>query len=183
MRYGFEVSQRMRLALIGSVLLVLGITAHTVAAGSISIAGLGIAALLGFGCAIPISRGALKQAPLVFSIFGTELLIHMALSVTPHSMGHVSAGGFIPSASMLFWHGVAATLAMSAIVFLDSLYAAWARMIGAIIGGVYITVIPKVGIDTVSTGSDTEFTQEYLVTTDVSRGPPLCARTVYALCA
>ncbi len=177
------MSQRLRLALIGSVLLVLGIMAHTVAAGSISITGMGIAALLGFGCAIPISRGSLKRVPLILSIFGTELLIHAALSVTPHSVGHSSAGGFMPSAAMLFWHGLAAVIAMSAIVFLDSLYAAWARMVGAIIGGVYITVIPEVGIDTVSTGSDTEFTQEYLVTTDVSRGPPLCARTVYALCA
>jgi len=89
----------------------------------------------------------------------------------------------MPSAAMLFWHGLAAVIAMSAIVFLDSLYAAWARMVAAIIGGIYITVIPELGIDSVSTGSDSEFTQEYLVRTDVSRGPPLCSRTVYALCA
>jgi hypothetical protein len=177
------MSHRSRLTLIGSVLLVLGIIAHSTAAGSISIMGFGIAVLLGFGCAIPISRGALKRVPLVVSIFGTELLIHMALSVTPHSVGHSSAGGFMPSAAMLFWHGLAAVIAMSAIVFLDSLYAAWARMVAAIIGGIYITVIPELGIDSVSTGSDSEFTQEYLVRTDVSRGPPLCSRTVYALCA
>jgi hypothetical protein len=183
MRYGFKVSQRLRLALIGSVLLTLGVIAHTVSAGTISLVGIGIATLLGFGCAIPLSRGALKRVPLVLTIFGTELLIHMALSVAPHSAGHVSAGGFMPSATMLFGHGVAAILAMSAIVFLDSLYAAWVRMVAAVIGEVYIAVIQKVEIDTVSTGSGTEFTQEYLVTTDVSRGPPLCARTVYALCA
>lgn len=183
MRYGLKVSQRSRLALVGSVLLILGFIAHGAAAGSMSITGLGIAALLGFGCAIPISRGALKRVPLVLSIFGTELLIHMALSVTPHSVGHSSSGSFMPSAAMLFWHGVAAVIAMSAIVFLDSLYAAWVRMVGVIIGGIYVTVIPEVVNDTASTGSDTEFTQEYLVTTDVSRGPPLCARTVYALCA
>jgi hypothetical protein len=165
----------LRLALIGSILVALGLVAHTAAAGSISFAGLGIAVLLGFGCAIPLSRGAMKRAPLVLSIFGTELLIHMALCVAPHTAGHASASSFIPSAAMLFWHGGAAVLSMSAIVFLDSLYAAWARMLAAVIGGVSVTALPEVDRDVVATGSDTEFTHEYLVTTDVSRGPPAYA--------
>lgn len=165
------------------MLIVVGIIAHTVAAGSISIVGLVVTALLGFGCAIPVSRGKLKRIPLTLSIFGTGLLMHVALSATPHSVAHSSAGSFMPSAAMLFWHSVAAFIAMSAIVFLDSLYAAWIRMVAALIGGVYIAVIPEIGIETAPMGSETEFTQEYLVTTDVSRGPPMCARTVYALCA
>lgn len=172
------VLHRLRLALIGSVLVGLGIIAHTLAAGSISVMGFGIAALLGFELAIPISRGVIKRAPLVLSIFGAELLIHMSLCVTSHTVDPSTVSGFIPSAAMLFWHGVAAVLAMSAIVFLDSIYTAWTRMVAAVIGGISVTVLPEVGMDAVAIEIATEFTHEFLVATDVSRGPP-----AYALCA
>jgi len=66
------MSRRLRFTLVGSVLVGLGLVAHTVAAGTISLLGFGTAVLLGLGLSIPISRGALGRAPLVASIFDAK---------------------------------------------------------------------------------------------------------------
>jgi len=176
--YALGVSFRLKLALIGSVLVGLGVGAHTIAAGSISQTGLLLSVLLGFGLAVPISRGALKRFPLALSIFGAEMLIHLSLCVGSHAADHSAASAFMPSAVMLLWHGVAATIAMFTITFLDSIYTAWTRMISAAIGGFYLTSTVESEVNVRVTGSDSEFFQEFLVTTEISRGPP-----AYALCA
>ena len=84
----------------------------------------------------------------------------------------------MPSAVMLLWHGVAATIAMFTITFLDSIYTAWTRMITAAIGGFYFTSTVESEVNVRVASSDSEFFQEFLVTTEISRGPP-----TYALCA
>jgi hypothetical protein len=111
------MNRRLRLAVVTSALVGLGLIAHTVALGTITLLGASIAVLLGIGLAIPISRGVIHRVPLVASVFGAEIVIHMSLCVTSHTVDHSTVGGFVPSGSMLFWHAVAATVAMLAITF------------------------------------------------------------------
>lgn len=92
----------LRLTVIMFVLVGLGLIAHTVALGTITILGASIAVLLGLGLAIPISRGVIHRVPLVASVFGAGILIHMSLCVTSHTIDHSTVGGFVPSGSMLF---------------------------------------------------------------------------------
>ena len=89
--YALGVSFRLKLALIGSVLVGLGVGAHTIAAGSISQTGLLLSVLLGFGLVVPILRGALKRFPLALSIFGAEMVIHFSLCVGFHTADHSAA--------------------------------------------------------------------------------------------
>ena len=89
--YALGVSFRLKLALIGSVLVGLGVGAHTIAAGSISLIGLLLSVLLGFGLVVPILRGALKRFPLALSIFGAEMVIHFSLCVGFHTADHSAA--------------------------------------------------------------------------------------------
>ena len=172
------MSKPLRLTVIMSVLVGLGLIAHTVALGTITPLGASIAMLLGFGLAIPISRGVIHRLPLVASVFGAGILIHMSLCVTSHTIDHSTVGGFVPSGPMLFWHAVAAILAMLALTFMDSVYTAWTRMLASVIGGMWerrsfegntvLTTAEK------SESCDVGGFDE----TEVSRGPPS-----YALCA
>jgi hypothetical protein len=172
------VKRRLRLAVVTSALVGLGLIAHTVALGTISLLGASIAVLLGIGLAIPISRGVIHRVPLVASVFGAEILIHMSLCVTSHTVDHSTVGGFVPSGSMLFWHAVAATVAMLVITFMDSVYTAWTRMLASVIGGMWER--PSIEGNTALTAAEgvDSFDGSRLGETEISRGPPS-----YALCA
>ncbi|MBT4948223.1 MAG: hypothetical protein WBH19_04965 [Candidatus Nanopelagicales bacterium] len=168
----------LRLTVIMFVLVGLGLIAHTVALGTITILGASIAVLLGLGLAIPISRGVIHRVPLVASVFGAGILIHMSLCVTSHTIDHSTVGGFVPSGSMLFWHAVAATVAMLVITFMDSVYTAWTRMLASVIGGMW----ERSSIEGNTALTDTQGADSCdgsrLGETEISRGPPM-----YALCA
>ena len=172
------MNRRLRLAVVTSALVGLGLIAHTVALGTITLLGASIAVLLGIGLAIPISRGVIHRVPLVASVFGAEILIHMSLCVTSHTVDHSTVGGFVPSGSMLFWHAAAATVAMLVITFMDSVYAAWTRVLASVIGGMW----ERPSIEGNTAHTTTEKTESFdgrrLGETEISRGPPS-----YALCA
>ena len=172
------MSKLFRLTFIMSVLVGLGLIAHTVALGTITPLGASIAMLLGFGLAIPISRGVIHRLPLVASVFGAGILIHMSLCVTSHTIDHSTVGGFVPSGPMLFWHAVAAILAMLALTFMDSAYTAWTRMLASVIGGMWER--PSIEGNTALTAAEgvNSFDGRRLGDTEISRGPPS-----YALCA
>ena len=163
----------LRLTVIMFVLVGLGLIAHTVALGTITILGASIAVLLGLGLAIPISRGVIHRVPLVASVFGAGILIHMSLCVTSHTIDHSTVGGFVPSGSMLFWHAVAATVAMLVITFMDSVYTAWTRMLASVIGGMW----ERSSIEGNTALTDTQGADSCdgsrLGETEISRGPPM----------
>lgn len=178
MCYFFKVPRPLRLTVIMSVLVGLGLIAHTVALGTITLLGASIAVVLGFGLAIPISRGVIHRVPLLASVFGAGVLIHMSLCVTSHTIDHSTVGGFVPSGPMLFWHAVAAPLAMLVLTFMDSVYTAWTRMLASVIGGMWER--PSIEGNTVLTTAEKTESCDVgrLGETEVSRGPPS-----YALCA
>ena len=168
----------LRLTVIMFVLVGLGLIAHTVALGTITILGASIAVLLGLGLAIPISRGVIHRVPLVASVFGAGILIHMSLCVTSHTIDHSTVGGFVPSGSMLFWHAVAATVAMLVITFMDSVYTAWTRMLASVIGGMWERSSIEGNTALTDTQGADSCDASRLGETEISRGPPM-----YALCA
>lgn len=113
-----------RLILLASTVGIASIAGHTAAGDSVSALGLVLTFLLATALANPISRKKPRLLTVTGFALGTQLLLHLVMSVTAHGHGHL-----LPNASMLLGHAGAALVIAIVAVEADRIVDAFIRLI------------------------------------------------------
>ena len=113
-----------RLILLASTVGIASIAGHTAAGDSVSALGLVLTFLLATALANPISRKKPRLLTVTGFALGTQLLLHLVMSVTAHGHGHL-----LPNALMLLGHAGAALVIAIVAVEADRIVDAFMRLI------------------------------------------------------
>lgn len=113
-----------RLILLASTVGIASIAGHTAAGDSVSALGLVLTFLLATALANPISRKKPRLLTVTGFALGTQLLLHLVMSVTAHGHGHL-----LPNALMLLGHAGAALVIAIVAVEADRIVDAFIRLI------------------------------------------------------
>jgi hypothetical protein len=112
-----------RLILIASAIGVGSIAGHTAAGHHISFIGLVLTVALATALANTVARPPARLLPIAAVALGSQLLLHLVLSITAH--GH---GSLMPDATMMVAHAIAAVLIAVVAVEADRLIAGFRNL-------------------------------------------------------
>ena len=113
-----------RLILLAVTVGIASIAGHTAASDSVSAFGLVVTFVLAAALANPIARKKPRLLTVAGFALGTQLLLHLVMSVTAHVHGQL-----LPNASMLFGHAAAALVIAIVAVEADRIVDAFMQLI------------------------------------------------------